>query len=83
MLRKNITGDASPKEKFENLHLCNMHGNPLYHWAHIELQDILELTLRLTQKLRMIFMSVQIRQLPMVICSQALLQAMSGCLHNG
>ena len=34
------TGDASPKEKFlkfgETLQYCV--GNPLYHWAHIELQ---------------------------------------------
>ncbi len=37
---KYCTGDASPKEKFlkfgETLGWCI--GNPLYHWAHIELQ---------------------------------------------
>lgn len=37
---KYCTGDASPKEKFvkfgETLQYCI--GNPLYHWAHIELQ---------------------------------------------
>ena len=37
---KYCTGDASPKEKFvkfaEALQYCI--GNPLYHWAHIELQ---------------------------------------------
>ena len=37
---KYCTGDASPKEKFEKfaytLQYCI--GNPLYHWAHIELQ---------------------------------------------
>ena len=37
---KYCTGDATPKEKFlkfgETLQYCI--GNPLYHWAHIELQ---------------------------------------------
>jgi glucuronate isomerase len=37
---KYCTGDATPKEKFEKfaytLQYCI--GNPLYHWAHIELQ---------------------------------------------
>ncbi len=37
---KYCTGDASPREKFlkfgETLQYCI--GNPLYHWAHIELQ---------------------------------------------
>lgn len=37
---KYCTGDASPKDKFikfgETLQYCI--GNPLYHWAHIELQ---------------------------------------------
>lgn len=37
---KYCTGDASPKEKFvkfgETIQYCI--GNPLYHWAHIELQ---------------------------------------------
>lgn len=37
---KYCTGDASPKEKFikfaQTLQYCI--GNPLYHWAHIELQ---------------------------------------------
>lgn len=34
------TGDASPKEKFEKFAYALQYciGNPLYHWAHIELQ---------------------------------------------
>lgn len=74
---KYCTGDASPKEKFEKfaytLQYCI--GNPLYHWAHIELQRYFGIDTPLNAKLRMIFMSVQIRQLPMVILLlKALLQ---------
>ena len=66
---KYCTGDASPKEKFEKfaytLQYCI--GNPLYHWAHIELQRYFGIDTP--------FMSVQIRQLPMVILLlKALLQ---------
>ena len=34
------TGDASPKEKFEKFAYALQYciGNPLYHWAHLELQ---------------------------------------------
>ncbi len=37
---KYCTGDASPKEKFEKFAYALQYciGNPLYHWAHIELQ---------------------------------------------
>lgn len=37
---KYCTGDASPKEKFEKFAFALQYaiGNPLYHWAHIELQ---------------------------------------------
>lgn len=60
---KYCTGDATPKEKFEKfaytLQYCI--GNPLYHWAHIELQRYFELILRLMPKQRMIFTSVQIK----------------------
>lgn len=84
---KYCTGDASPKEKFEKfaytLQYCI--GNPLYHWAHIELQRYFGIDTPLNAKLRMIFTSVQIRQLPMVILLlKALLQKQcQGCLHNG
>lgn len=84
---KYCTGDASPKEKFEKfaytLQYCI--GNPLYHWAHIELQRYFGIDTPLNAKLRMISMSVQIRQLPMVILLlKALLQKQcQGCLHNG
>lgn len=34
------TGDASPREKFQKFAYTLQYaiGNPLYHWAHIELQ---------------------------------------------
>lgn len=37
---KYCTGDAAPKEKFEKFAYALQYciGNPLYHWAHIELQ---------------------------------------------
>lgn len=37
---KYCTGDATPKEKFEKFAYALQYciGNPLYHWAHIELQ---------------------------------------------
>lgn len=37
---KYCTGDAAPKEKFEEFAYALQYciGNPLYHWAHIELQ---------------------------------------------
>lgn len=49
---KYCTGDASPKEKFvkfgETLQYCI--GNPLYHWAHIELQRYFGINTPLNKK---------------------------------
>lgn len=49
---KYCTGDASPKEKFEKfaytLQYCI--GNPLYHWAHIELQRYFKIDTPLNAK---------------------------------
>lgn len=49
---KYCTGDASPKDKFikfgETLQYCI--GNPLYHWAHIELQRYFGITTPLNAK---------------------------------
>ncbi len=49
---KYCTGDASPKEKFvkfgETLQYCI--GNPLYHWAHIELQRYFGIDTPLSKK---------------------------------
>lgn len=49
---KYCTGDATPREKFEKfaytLQYCI--GNPLYHWAHIELQRYFEIDTPLNAK---------------------------------
>ncbi len=41
-----ITGDASPREKFQKWAetIPNLIGNPLYHWTHLELQRYFGIT---------------------------------------